>query len=326
MNTNSIIQHVHRIQQQISSPAAAVCIIHRDQVLTEWYNGVEAHQRFNVYSTRKAYIALTVAMGVHKGKIASIDDPVTRYLPEYDAALLAGTTIRHLLTHTHGLATEEDGRIVRHFAAGTDWQYVNTGIEMLAVLVQRTMGQSVAELLQERVFTPFDFTETAWETEPSPHLLPDLHDPQQPPLLRLYVSPDGDERNLFVSARELARWGHLHLKKGAGRLPSELFEMTTTRQTPFLPKENVPVNGFCWQVQDITNPRMEIGEHVPRGAYQILGKSGCTVLVIPSLDVVAVRMYNKIGNPPGYDYLQDIRTFGNLVAAAAGDDLPPIHI
>ena len=317
MNADSIIQHVHRIQKQIFAPSAAVLILHRDQVAVEWYDGVEAHQRFNIYSARKSYIGLAVAMAVQEGKIASIDDPVTRYLPEYDPALLAGTTIRHLLTHTHGLDTLVNRSIVRRFPAGEGWEYVNTGIELLAQLVHRTMGKPVAALLQERVFTPLGFTETGWETAAAPNLLPDLHEPHKPMRLRLHRSPDGDERNLFVSARELARWGHLHLKKGAGHLPPGLFELTTTRQSPRVPVEHQPTNGFCWYVQDDPNPRMEIGEHVPRGAYQILGKSGCTVLVIPSLDVVAVRMYNKLGNPPGYDYLQDIRTFGNLVAEAA---------
>jgi hypothetical protein len=60
---------------------------------------------------------------------------------------------------------------------------------------------------------------------------------------------------------------------------------------------------------------VELEEDVPKSAYQILGASGCTCLVIPEYDAVAVRMYNKVGNPPGYDYLRDIKNFGNLVSS-----------
>ncbi|WP_221469539.1 hypothetical protein [Cohnella nanjingensis] len=58
----------------------------------------------------------------------------------------------------------------------------------------------------------------------------------------------------------------------------------------------------------------EIGEQVPERSCQILGITGCACLVMPAYDAVAVRMYNQLANPNGYDYLRDIRTFGNLAA------------
>ncbi|MFC4102317.1 hypothetical protein [Paenibacillus xanthanilyticus] len=45
---------------------------------------------------------------------------------------------------------------------------------------------------------------------------------------------------------------------------------------------------------------------------QMLGITGCACLVVPEYDAVVVRMYNQLRNPPGYDYLRDIRQFGNL--------------
>lgn len=57
----------------------------------------------------------------------------------------------------------------------------------------------------------------------------------------------------------------------------------------------------------------EIGDDVPHGSYQILGYTGVTLLVIPKYETVAVRMFNSWGSPLGYDYLEDVRAFGDWV-------------
>ena len=76
---------------------------------------------------------------------------------------------------------------------------------------------------------------------------------------------------------------------------------------------DLPQNGFLWFVKDLPAKKTEIGEQVPKGSYQILGYTGVAVLVIPKHDVVAVRMFNSFGSPDGFDYLSDIRAFGDTV-------------
>ena len=52
---------------------------------------------------------------------------------------------------------------------------------------------------------------------------------------------------------------------------------------------------------------------MPNGSYQILGYTTVTLLVIPSENIVAVRAFNSFGNPPGHDYLRDVKDFGNRI-------------
>lgn len=59
--------------------------------------------------------------------------------------------------------------------------------------------------------------------------------------------------------------------------------------------------------------KTEIGEDVPQGSYRILGYTGVTLLVIPQENIVAVRMFNSFGSPEGYDYLANVRSFGDTV-------------
>ena len=50
-----------------------------------------------------------------RGKINSIDDEAIKYFKDFDHALLGKTTIRHLVTHSHGLGETNDGKIFREF-------------------------------------------------------------------------------------------------------------------------------------------------------------------------------------------------------------------
>ncbi|MGM0840146.1 MAG: serine hydrolase [Bacillota bacterium] len=69
-------------------------------------------------------------------------------MPELEETTWKDTTIRHLLTHTHGLK-HEGNRTVREFAPGSNWSYKQIGIEALTQIVKRTTNKSVADIIQE---------------------------------------------------------------------------------------------------------------------------------------------------------------------------------
>ncbi|TCP29710.1 CubicO group peptidase (beta-lactamase class C family) [Scopulibacillus darangshiensis] len=321
---NPLFSYVRDVQKQISASAAAVYVIHNDNTAGEWYSGrhhfsssrkVHQDSRFNIFSARKSYIGLATAISLYEGKINSLDDELRIYLDDAGEEIIRGVTIRHLVTHTHGLELEGN-RLVKEYPAGTHWGYNNAGLSLLYKIIKNTTGCTVADIIQEKVFAPLGFDETSWESEPSENLVYDILDEPEKHKISL-EDRTGFERNLFVSARELAYWGYFHLKKGyingTQVLPKEIFDTVTAIQTPGN-MANIPLNGFFWFRNENNYEKSELGEKLPGGSYQILGKSGCTCLVIPKYNAVAVRMYNKIGNPPGYDYLRDIKNFGNLVA------------
>jgi CubicO group peptidase (beta-lactamase class C family) len=161
-------------------------------------------------------------------------------------------------------------------------------------------------------------TQTEWRTAGKETLVCDINDPNSYPTLRL-ESNEGSERNLYVSARELALWGNLHLNKGTiqGKqiLPKELFEQVTSVLTPSSLAPHLPRLGSFWWIQDKKVANSEIGSDLPEGTYQILGASGCSCTVIPKHNSVVVRMTNSLwtlGGKNGFDYLADIQRFGNL--------------
>ncbi|WP_430509855.1 serine hydrolase domain-containing protein [Gottfriedia solisilvae] len=321
---NPLYKYVEEVRNQINSSASAVYVIQEDRVIGEWYSGVEplanqpieGNSRFNIYSARKSYIGLVVGILLKERKLDHLDEYVLNYLEDMDEEICKGITIRHLITHTHGLKLENN-KLIKFAAPGSKWDYNGAGLSLLYKIIMQVTGYNVNQIIRQYVFDPIEFTETGWETTHKRSLIADVFESLEAPKVRL-DDDTGFERNLYVSARELAHWGYLNLNKGniGGKqvLPRDLFDLTTSIQTP---KEmvNTHQNGFFWFMNENSYIDSELGEDVPAKSYQILGASGCTCLVIPEYDAVAVRMYNKIGNPIGYDYLRDIKNFGNLVSS-----------
>lgn len=173
------------------------------------------------------------------------------------------------------------------------------------------------------VFKPLNWTNTGWTTGGNRNLVCDINSSESYPSLRI-GSNIGDERNLYVSTRELALWGNLHLNKGMfeGRqiLPKEVFDLATSVQSPNTIPVQLPKFGFLWWIKDreVDVDYNELGSDLPYGSYQILGASGCSCTVIPEFNAVAVRMYNSLNASEnlGFDYIKDIQMFGNLVISS----------
>ncbi|EEL34322.1 hypothetical protein bcere0019_24390 [Bacillus cereus Rock3-28] len=323
-----MISWVENIKEKNHSSATALCIIKDNKIVLEHYSGyhsntstskkVTASSQFNVASARKSYLGFMVAYALYDGKINSIDDEAIKYFKDFDPTLLDKTTIRHLVTHTHGLGETDDGTIFREFEAGQDWAYRDINVRMMTHLIYRLYNKSFPELLKERVFTPANFQETGWRIQQNENLVKVVNNPNEDAISEVGTVDDGTEKNLFVSAREFAYWGNLHLNQGMinGKqvVPKEVIKIATSLQSPAFNNNELPQNGLFWFVQNEPKQLSELGERVPKGSYQILGITGPTILVIPEYNVVVAKMYNKRYNYGGDNYLYYLREFSNLVA------------
>jgi CubicO group peptidase (beta-lactamase class C family) len=131
---------------------------------------VTAETIFQSGSVGKQFTAVAVMTLVEEGRVG-LDDSIRKHFPDAPARW-RDVTVRHLLTHTSGVAnytgsavdyrrdyTEAD--LVRlaytlglDFAPGTRWSYSNTGYVLLGALVRKVSGRFYGDLLRERVFVP----------------------------------------------------------------------------------------------------------------------------------------------------------------------------
>nr|MCX3323340.1 serine hydrolase [Bacillus paranthracis] len=174
---------------------------------------------------------------------------------------------------------------------------------MVTRLIYQLYNKSFPELLKERVFDLANFKETGWRIQQDENLVKVVDNPNEDAISEIGTVDDGTEKNLFVSAREFAYWGNLHLNQGVinGKkiIPKEVIEIATGLQSPTFTNNELPQNGLFWYVQNEPALSSELGERVPKGSYQILGITGPTLLVIPECNVVVAKMYNKRYNYGG---------------------------
>lgn len=143
-----------------------------------------------VASLTKPITAVAAMVLAEEGKL-SIDDPLAKHLPEFDLMWRVESqsddrvvlerphttvTLRHLLTHTSGLAdvpvpregtplaqwVSESARQPLAHEPGTKWAYSNTGINALGRVVEVVSGKPFETFVAERIFAPLGMKDTTF--------------------------------------------------------------------------------------------------------------------------------------------------------------------
>jgi hypothetical protein len=79
------------------------------QVAYEHYSrGNTASTLWTSRSVAKSIVSILVGIAIREGSIKSVDDPVTRYLPELQQTAWDGVSLRNLLQHTSSVAWNEN--------------------------------------------------------------------------------------------------------------------------------------------------------------------------------------------------------------------------
>jgi CubicO group peptidase (beta-lactamase class C family) len=136
----------------------------------EWDVPSTPTTKFRIGSMSKQFTAVALLLLEEEGEL-SVDDPLSKYLPDIPAAW-APITLHHLLTHSSGipdivlfpefpslrpLPTTLELTYARlkdkplDFAPGAKFQYSNSGYIVLALVIQRLTGQPYEAVLQDRV-------------------------------------------------------------------------------------------------------------------------------------------------------------------------------
>jgi CubicO group peptidase (beta-lactamase class C family) len=102
---------VRDVFDKLGDPGSAVAVVHDGEVVVDLYGGWRDAARtqpwtsdtlVHVFSAGKAVIAAALVQLIDQKK-ARLDDPVTRYWPEFAAHGKGDTTLRHVLAHAAGL-------------------------------------------------------------------------------------------------------------------------------------------------------------------------------------------------------------------------------
>lgn len=161
---------------------AGVLVIRHGKVVLERYGlGLGEHDRWSTMSTVKSMTSMLVGAAVRDGAIASIDDPLTQYLPALRNSSYEGVSLRHVMTMSSGVRWTEDygdrnsdvnrysksladkvpGGVLRLMASlpraqppGSTFLYNSGDTYLLGAALTAAIGKPLADYMSEKVWQP----------------------------------------------------------------------------------------------------------------------------------------------------------------------------
>ena len=291
-------------------PGLSLVVLKNGQIITaKGYGLADVKQKtpvtpetvFKIGSVSKQFIATGIMLLVQEGRLG-LDDPLSKFLDDAPPAW-SPITIRHLLTHTSGLAREgpgfdpfkvqSDADVIRsaysmalRFSAGEKWEYSNLGYFALAEVIRKVGGHPWSEYLRDQVFLPAGMHSTRTTT---------LRD-SVPGHAQGYSDNDKwDEADDWPAVRPSGAFVStvLDLAKWEAKLQNGAILSDSTRRLMWTP---VTLNrgashpyGFGWQLAPALSRRaVHHGGGIPgfRAYYARFIDDGLTIIVLMNLDDV----------------------------------------
>lgn len=269
----------------------ALLVLKDGRIIHERYrNLTNESSRFIAFSMTKSITSLLIGIALQEKRIASIDDPVTRYLPELRSGAYDGVTIRQVLQMRSGVDYEERydfgnpgvaarnhelslvqnvirfadaaRTISRKHPPGQVWQYKTLDTAVLGWLLERVLGgNTVAAYTAQRIWEPLGAEADAY------YIL------DGPPGLGREFSGAG----FNVTLRDFGRLGQMVLDGGVAngrRIVSREWLEESTR-----PVEGaMPGYGYQWWMGQ------------KPGSFQAVGLQGQYLYVDPATRTVVVKL------------------------------------
>jgi CubicO group peptidase (beta-lactamase class C family) len=267
---------------------------------------------YDLASVSKVVGTTTAIMVLYDAGKIRLDDPVSRYLPEFSGGLKDQVTVRHLLTHRSGLPagrdlwrdarTPADARALAiatpvYCRPGTCSEYSDLGADVLGWVAEAAAGQPLDQFLADRVFVPLGMKETGYRpgallrnriapTEVTPPrgypLQGEVHDENA-----YALGGVAGHAGLFSTAGDLAVFAQLMLNGGeynGVRVVSDSTVRLFTRRTAgtrALGWDTCAGNGGC-------------GQYLSERAYGHTGFTGTSLWIDPDREMFVVLLTNRV--------------------------------
>lgn len=257
-------------------------------VLEYYWGGYSNESHTNSFSMAKSVITMLLGKAIEQGYVKSLDQPITDFLPEFkDDEFGKLCTVGELSAMTSGYDWLEDyylplnpsakayygdqiekQMLKRNFIQkpGGEFNYLSGDTQLLAIILQRATKRSVSQYLQEEFWQPMGMEEDAYWSKDR---------------------KDGMEKAfccLNSNVRDFGKFGQLLLQNGnwnGKQILDSAFvqKMITPNYKAFKKGEPARYGFSIWTDY----------EHQPN-FYGLMGHLGQRVIVIPSENVVIVRL------------------------------------
>jgi CubicO group peptidase (beta-lactamase class C family) len=263
------------------------------QIAYEDYEmGNDANARWISMSLVKTMTSSMIGAAIQDGFIKSIDDPVTKYLPQFKGSAYDGVSIRNLVQMASGVKWDETytdpksdrramldaqiaqkpgailalmAKLPRGGAPGSVWNYSTGETYVAGAVLRAAVGKPIAQYLSERIWIPAGMeSDAVWWLD----------------------SPDGQEiggGGLAATLRDYGRFGLLLMNDGVVGGKRILPEgwVREASSSKMVGGKKVDYGYFIWPIDAAAGS-------TNFGAYEAIGIFGQYIYVNPREHVVAV--------------------------------------
>jgi|TARA_B100000315_G_scaffold253769_1_gene293298 CubicO group peptidase (beta-lactamase class C family) len=276
-----------------------VAIIKDGYIVAEAYFGdfKQDSQHFSA-SVAKSFTNALVGIAIDKGLVPGVHAKLCQYFDEWDCSnaddMRSKIEIRHALTLTTGLKWQENWSKIdpatndalkmgasRKFleymlnrealhVPGTKFTYSTGDPMFMSGVLAKATGMSAFEFAKKHLFDPMGVSSVRWTGDSQGYT--------------------GTYANLNLTVRDYAKLGYLYLNKGrwdGKQIVSEDWVAKSIRPDPTVSGRKT--YGYLWHINLSSRPAAK-GLNIPGDAYMAAGVMGQNIVILPSNDIVIVRV------------------------------------
>lgn len=162
----------------------AFLIIRNDSLIYErYFDGYTKESVLPSFSIAKSFVSALVGAAIAEGKIGSLDQVVTDFLPEIEDTGFRTVSLRDLLEMRSGIKFNEGysnpfGEMARFYYGlnlkkytlslkteskpGVEYNYQSANTQLLAMILERATGKPLPEYMEETIWKPMGGGSAAW--------------------------------------------------------------------------------------------------------------------------------------------------------------------
>ncbi len=286
----------------------AYLVIKNNEIIHEQYwENYSENSLSNSFSMAKSILNIAVGSLILEGKINSLDDPISLYLPKFDVTAFPKCSIRDLLQMSSGINFDEN--YINPFAypakanygfdlesltysykvenePGKHFQYRSGNSQLLSFIISETSGVSTSEYVSKKIWNRIGAKNAAlWSLD----------------------YEGGNEKGFCCfnsNARDFARIGQLYLNKGVWNgdtIVNPEFVEESLKKAAILDVNGKQIKryGLHWWLHDFEGKKV----------FYARGILGQYIAVVPTDNLIVVRLGHKRIKPTGVESPPDLNLY-----------------
>ena len=278
----------------------AFLVIKNDSIFHEsYYDGYDKDSKSNSFSIAKSVVSAALGKAIMEGKIKGLDQKVSDFFPQFKKGHSTAMTVGDLSSMASGLNWVEDyyspfsittrayfdedlNSVILGLKGidppGKTYKYLSGNTQLLAMVIEKATGQSLANYVSEKFWKPLGADNKAlWQTD------------HEDGIVKAYCC-------IAAGPRDFARFGKLYKQYGRWNGQQILDSAFIVKSiAPRFPES--PQYGFGWWLSDYKG----------KDIFYMRGHLGQYVIVIPEDDIIIVRLGNHMirsssGSPHSDDF------------------------